>query len=184
MPNVYEKYSFTEPNGNRLIAKVRPEVAKLRFLELYMQTAHIHKTCEILGISPRNIYRWKIDDPEFDENMRMAEQVAIMVLEDEATRRAVYGTDRPVYQGGKLAGLVREYSDALLITLLKAKAPHKYKERFSGELTGVDGKPLVPEQKIIHVHSNIPLAQSEDTIIIETTPQLNAPNDDEEDLLG
>lgn len=182
MPGVYEKYSMTEPNGDRLIAKVRPEVIKMRFLELYMQTAHISKTCDILGIAPRNIYRWKLDDPEFDENMRMAEQVAVMVLEDEATRRAVYGTDKAIYQGGKFMGWQREYSDALLITLLKAKAPHKYKERFSGELTGADGKPLVPEQKIIHVHSNIPLAQTEDAIIIEANPQIEY--EDDEDLLG
>ena len=93
MPKIYEEYKFTGSNEERLVAKVRPEVLKMRFLELYMQTAHIHKTCEILGMAPRNVYRWKVDDPEFDENMKMAEQVALMVLEDEATRRAQAGQD-------------------------------------------------------------------------------------------
>ena len=54
-------------------------------------------------------------------------------LELEARRRAVEGTERPVfYQGGEV-GYVREYSDTLLIFLLKAHRPNKFRERVEHE---------------------------------------------------
>ena len=58
------------------------------------------------------------------------------VLEDEALRRARDGTDKPIYQGGKKVGSVREYSDTLLIFLLKARNPAKYRERIDAHVTG------------------------------------------------
>lgn len=51
------------------------------------------------------------------------------LLEKEARRRAVEGVSKPVYQGGKRVGFVREYSDVLLIFLLKAARPERYRER-------------------------------------------------------
>jgi hypothetical protein len=42
----------------------------------------------------------------------------------EAWRRAVKGCRKPVYQGGQLVGYVREFSDLLLIFLIKAARPH------------------------------------------------------------
>jgi hypothetical protein len=40
----------------------------------------------------------------------------------------VEGVDKPVYQGGVLVGYVREYSDQLLVTLLKAHRPEKFRD--------------------------------------------------------
>ncbi len=64
-----------------------------------------------------------------------AEEVAADRLEAEAWRRAVEGVERPVgwYQG-KPGGYVKEYSDVLLIFLLKGLRPEKYRERM--ELKG------------------------------------------------
>lgn len=76
-----------------------------------------------------NIYEWLKNDPEFKMKFDEACEVAIGALEDEAVRRAHEGTVKPVFQGGKKVGLVREYSDTLLIVLLKARSPEKYKER-------------------------------------------------------
>ncbi|OOQ57160.1 hypothetical protein BC343_16705 [Mucilaginibacter pedocola] len=42
---------------------------------------------------------------------------------------AIHGTDKPVYHGGKLIGKVKDYSDTLLMFLLKAKRPETYKDR-------------------------------------------------------
>jgi len=50
-------------------------------------------------------------------------------LEDEAIRRAHDGTMKPVFHGGKKVGEVREYSDKLLIFLLKGCKPEKYAVR-------------------------------------------------------
>ena len=49
-------------------------------------------------------------------------------LEDEAWTRAVDGRSRPIFQGGVCVGYVQIYSDSLLITLLKAHRPEKYRE--------------------------------------------------------
>ncbi|MBX6773030.1 MAG: hypothetical protein IRY83_14975 [Chloroflexi bacterium] len=62
-------------------------------------------------------------------------------LEAEAWRRAVDGVERPVYQNGQRVGAVREYSDTLLIFLLKGGRPQKYRERY--ELSGPQSQPLL-----------------------------------------
>jgi hypothetical protein len=51
-------------------------------------------------------------------------------LEAEAFRRAVRGVDRPVVYRGERVGTVHEFSDALLMFLLKAARPEKYRDRF------------------------------------------------------
>ena len=56
--------------------------------------------------------------------------------EEEAWIRAVDGRAKAIYQGGKLVGYVQEYSDGLMVTLLKAHRPEKYRENFEGEACG------------------------------------------------
>lgn len=65
------------------------------------------------------------------------------VLEAEARRRAVGGVDKPIFQGGVQVGTIREYSDTLLIFLLKGNNPEKFRERSTSEITGPKGSPLV-----------------------------------------
>ncbi len=161
MAAIYDKYTHVNNGNNTKLADVRPEVLKARFLELFTSTGSISKTCDLLGMVRRTFYHWKKGDPEFRKKFEEADEMCLGMLEDEAHRRAVLGVDKPIYQGGKMVGYQREYSDTMLIVLLKARAPQKYKERFAGELTGADGKPLNGELKIIHVNSNIPLANEE-----------------------
>ncbi len=63
-------------------------------------------------------------------------------MEMEARRRAVDGVLEPVFQGGGKVGTVRKYSDTLLIFLLKAHAPTKYRDNGRLELTGANGGPI------------------------------------------
>jgi hypothetical protein len=65
--------------------------------------------------------------------------LAVGALEDEALRRAVEGVEEPVYQGGKQVGVIRKYSDALLMFLLKAARPEKYRENYSIRHDGQSG---------------------------------------------
>ncbi len=57
-------------------------------------------------------------------------------------RRAMHGTDKPVYQKGELVGYVREYSDNLLTLALKTRRPDKFKDKIQTEHTGKDGESL------------------------------------------
>ena len=51
------------------------------------------------------------------------------LLEDECLRRARDGVKVPRFHNGKISGYVRRSSDALLIFLLKARRPEKYRDR-------------------------------------------------------
>ena len=75
------------------------------------------------------VVEWQGTDPAFAKSWCNADDEAVERLEAEADRRAVKGTERPIYFGGKKRGSVREYSDALLIFRLKAKRPDVYRER-------------------------------------------------------
>lgn len=51
-------------------------------------------------------------------------------------RRAVEGYQRPVYQKGELVGHETVYSDNMLLTLLRARAPDVYSERRDVRVSG------------------------------------------------
>lgn len=157
---IYPNPSITDPNKPFLLRKVDTNIAKARFIEMYKETGSIKISCQVLGIVYRNIWAWKETDPDFKKAVDSCKDYHLGILEDEAIRRAVYGVQKPVYQGGKLVGAVTEYSDSLLQTLLKGAAPDKYGNRV--ELTGANGGPI--QNKVVHVHSNVPLAESEDDV--------------------
>jgi hypothetical protein len=79
-------------------------------------------------------------DADFERRWKEADELAIERMEAEADRRAVDGTDKPVFYQGERSGEVREYSDSLLIFRLKARRPEVYRERF--EHSADPDKPL------------------------------------------
>jgi hypothetical protein len=81
---------------------------------------------EYAGVSRAMVFRWRRDDPEFALRWDEALQMGVDRLEDEAHRRAVHGVVRPVYQGGAKVGEIREYSDTLLLAILRGKRPEVY----------------------------------------------------------
>jgi hypothetical protein len=122
------------------------QIKKQAFLASYAETGIISQSAKLCFIARSQIYEWLKDDPQFAEGMTEAEEKAVDRLEQEARRRAVEGVRKPVYQGGKKVGFVQEYSDTLLIFLLKGAKPEKYRERLSHEITGKDGGPVEVRQ--------------------------------------
>lgn len=102
---------------------------KKAFLEAFRRHGNVSWACRETGTERRTIYKWQEHDAEFDLAFHQAEIDATETMEAEAYRRAVEGTDKPVYQGGVMVGTVREYSDTLLIFMLKARSPEKYRDR-------------------------------------------------------
>lgn len=100
------------------------------FLAALADVGNVCRACEVSGVGRSTVYEWRAD-PEFEAQFKLAMEEATERLELEARRRAYKGTEKPVYQGGKLVGHVREYSDTLLIFLLKGANPDKYRERTS-----------------------------------------------------
>jgi hypothetical protein len=55
-------------------------------------------------------------------------QLGTEALEYEAVRRAYHGVEEPVFYNGVQCGSVTKYSDKLLMFLLRARNPAKYRE--------------------------------------------------------
>lgn len=111
--------------------KRAPETAAQRavFLDVLSETAIVVYACKQAGLSRRTAYNWRDADPEFAKEWEYAAELGTDALEDEAIRRATVGVLKPVYQGGKKVGSVRELSDNLLMFILKARNPEKFKDR-------------------------------------------------------
>lgn len=120
---------------------------KKAFLEDFAQTGNVSESCANVGIRRRStVYDWQEQDDQFVAGWREAEIKATEVLETAARRRAVDGvtTTTPILHQGHVVYEVEEtkYSDTLLIFLLKARAPEKYRDRVQMQHADADGKKL------------------------------------------
>lgn len=126
-----------------------------KFLTAFASLGNVARACQKTRVGRRTAYDRREADPEFaarwDEVIRIADET----MEGEARRRAVEGTLVPVYQSGKLVGKVREYSDTLLIFLLKAHNPSKYRDNAKVVIAGDPAAPLKQEHSgtVTHEHS-------------------------------
>lgn len=124
------------------------------FLTYFSIYASVSRAAQKSKVARSNIYEWLKNDHTFKSLYDESCKEALGALEDEAVRRAFEGTIKPVFQGGKKVGSIREYSDTLLIVLLKARAPEKYKDRVSSEHSGPDGKAIPVETKHTVIFEN------------------------------
>lgn len=99
----------------------------------------IRHACERAGCTPPTLALYRKDDPAFDDQCLEAIEMGTDALEDTALMRARFGTDKPVFYQGEECGTIREYSDTLLIFLLKARRPEKFSERIRNTLENPDG---------------------------------------------
>lgn len=119
-------------NRTKLTAKKREE-----FLEALEETGNVSASAKAIGLSRVRMYEIRHEDPEFKARWDEAVEVGVDALEQEARRRAYHGTTKPVYQGGALVGEIQEYSDTLMIFLLKGKRRQIFGDK--REVTGKDG---------------------------------------------
>jgi hypothetical protein len=112
------------------------------FINMLAKCGVVSKACKAAGISRMTAYRYRENDPVFKDQWDEAIDIAVENMEAEAQRRAVEGVLKPVYQKGTKVGTVREYSDTLLIFLLKAHKPKKYRDNATIEHTGAGGGPI------------------------------------------
>ncbi len=108
---------------------LRTTQAQTRFLAEFAQCGNVRRAAVAAGVGRRTVYRW-LEQPRFKTLYDEAHDEALDLLEEEARRRAVEGVLEPVVSGGKIVGRVRKYSDNLLTTLLKAKRPDVFRERY------------------------------------------------------
>src|SRR3972149_832140 len=115
-------------------ARTRTGAWRQEFLDALSTLAHVERACKVAQIEKRTAYNHRRKDPEFRKAWDKALKDAVPVLENEAMRRAIYGVRKPVYQQKELVGFVREYSDTLLIFMLKGLKPARYRDKYTVDI--------------------------------------------------
>lgn len=131
-------------------ALTRTERWKPVFLGALAESGNVTVATSEAGVSRMTAYNAKRNDPEFKQAWAEALSSAADLMEAEARRRAVDGVNEPVVYQGQLCGqwvnaegetvneqtpgaklipiTIRKYSDTLLIFLMKAARPKKYRD--------------------------------------------------------
>jgi hypothetical protein len=105
------------------------------FLAAFRQTGMITAACAVAGVGRSTAYRRRHADEGFALALSDAEEEVTERIEREAFRRAVEGVERPVSIAGERE-VIREYSDTLLLALLRARKPEVWSERHRLEHAG------------------------------------------------
>lgn len=114
--------------------------AQRDFLKKLAQTMNVTKAAEYIGMSRRYMYQVKDANPEFSADWDDAVAKATDAMIEEARRRGEKGVRKPVFYKGKEVAAIREYSDTLLMFLIRGQRPEYATER--REITGKDGGPI------------------------------------------
>jgi len=112
--------------------------AQERFLAAFARIGVIRHAAKAAKVDRSTVYDWQEHDAAFSVRFGQARAESDDRIREEIHRRAALGLLKPVYQGGKLVGTIREFSDTLLIFLAKARMPEfreQSKIEHSGELT-------------------------------------------------
>ena len=103
---------------------IRTPKKRTVFINALCEGWSVRGACDKARMARSAAYRWREEEPEFAAEWDAAIEEGTDVLEDEARRRAM------------------EQYDTLMIFLLKARRPDKYKDRNQTEMTGQNGGPM------------------------------------------
>ena len=124
------------------------------FLDTLRITGNVRIAATNADVARQVAYRARDSSATFRADWDEALEEARELLEAEARRRAAIGVDEPVFYKGQVVGHIRKYSDNLLMFLLKAHWPEKFRENVSIDqrVSGRDGGPVKVESKGEYVH--------------------------------
>lgn len=115
--------------------------ARTTFLKTLEATCNVSEAAKAAGVDRATPYMWRAKDEAFAQAWDAAIEIAVDKLEYAARNRAVDGVEEPII--GRIErdrdGIItttRRYSDTLLVTLLKAHRPEKYREKVDHEHRG------------------------------------------------
>lgn len=100
------------------------------FLNIYTMTGSLSKAADKAGISRQCHYNWLKNDKDgkYHAAYKEACEVLTSTLEETAFERATVGRTETLYYKGKKIGTRNIPSDKLLMFLLQANRPEKYKQ--------------------------------------------------------
>lgn len=115
--------------GKRPLALARRLRLQKRFLTAYAQGfPTVKSAAKKAKLGTTSHYRWMDTDEKYAQTFKRLRDERVEEFEAEAARRAVTGISVPKTVAGERVD-VKEYSDALLMFILKAERPEKYKDR-------------------------------------------------------
>ena len=119
-----------------------PQRARDAFMEALDRGMTVSGACKAASMGRSTAYGLRATDVEFAKAWDEAIENGTDVLEDEAFRRACEGVVEPIVSGGRQVldtegkpMMLRRYSDTLMVTLLKARRPERFRERSTVEST-------------------------------------------------
>jgi hypothetical protein len=118
-----------EPNSE-------PNTLKGAWLEAFEKAGTVVAACKAAGVGRTTAYEWRQKDEAFALAWADIEEATTEAMEREAFRRGVEGTVEPLVSAGKHVTDVKKYSDTLLIFMLKARRPEKYRDNVKVEHSG------------------------------------------------
>ena len=117
-----------------------PQRARDAFMAALDRGMTVSGACKAASMGRSTAYGLRATDEAFAKAWNEAIDTGTDVLEDEAFRRACEGVVEPIISGGRqvLDGegkpmTLRRYSDSLMVTLLKARRPERFRERSTVE---------------------------------------------------
>jgi hypothetical protein len=108
---------------------------------------------DFFEVSERTIHRWKIEHQDFCHSLKTAKETADERVERSLYHRAIgYSFDSVKIFNDKGVSLEVPFIEHVppdttaAIFWLKNRRPDQWREKTTQEVTGADGKPLIPEQ--------------------------------------
>jgi hypothetical protein len=130
------------------------------FLAALTEGSSVTDAARQANVHVTRAYQRRRQDEAFRQAWKEAAHIGTECLEQEAARRAYHGTLKPVFHKGVECGTIREYSDTLMIFLLKARRPAVYRE---GHEDGTV-RPVMLNVNVVNVDSDAP--------VVERTPRV------------
>jgi len=128
---------------NRDNIKKKPNPHQAAFLASFSEMGNISRACKAANVGRQTHYNW-MEDAAYREAFSEAQDQAIDVLETEARRRAIEGVRKLKFHEGQalidpMTGEYYQeldYSDTLLIFLMKGARPNVYRDNTKVETDG------------------------------------------------
>lgn len=105
-----------------------------KFLACLSLSPNVTGAAKAAHVNRQRVYEVRGEEPKFAAAWDDAINQALDAAEGELYRRGVEGINKPVTVAGQRE-VIREYSDTLLIFLLKSHRPEKYRETIRHDVT-------------------------------------------------
>ena len=91
------------------------------FLSVLMQTGNVSASARAAKVTTSSAYKKRSNDDDFRQAWLAALESSLDDLEESLRKRALEGTDKPIFYGGEKIGNTKSYNDNLGMFLLKAR---------------------------------------------------------------